>query len=215
MHMIEDEATITEWLTYLKPLKISRRDFDRERTRLSQLAGRQAMVNDTIWGLLNAAVSRFAGDGRRLWICYSEMAELAASELKDPNPYLSLAGRYGGACLQRHPDPMNVMINKNNEAYELEHEGKIDEAVAIYEWLLDLQYPHPGPYERLRILYSKQQQYKDAIRVCKAFIKIHRRVRYPEEAERFAGWIPKLEEKQERLREQRIRHQSHKSLLGD
>ena len=186
-----------EWLIYLKPLGVSRSDFARHHQDLSRLAGREAPINDTVWRILNSLVTKCAQDPRKLFIIYSEMAELVASEWKDPTPYLERAARYssnGFAELHRHKDPVDAMLLKSNEANDLEKQGKTEEAIALYEFCVRHKYPHPGPYERLRILYSKQKRYKDAIRVCKAFIGVHKKVGYPERAQRFAEWIAKLEQ---------------------
>jgi len=201
-----DEAIIKEWLRHLRPLRVSRRTFNRTRRQLSKLANRQAPVNDTIWAILNSLVAKHAGNDRSLYRIYLEQAELVASEGKDPSRYLYLAGQYsptGYAELQRHEDPMDIMIRENNEAYALEKQGHIPEALAIYESLRQRRYPHPKPYERMRILYTKQKDYRKAIRACKAFIRVHKRVGYPARAERLAQWIPKLEAKLEKQKQVR------------
>jgi tetratricopeptide (TPR) repeat protein len=194
----EEDAKIEEWLTYLKPLGVDRGDFLRHRQELAQAARHEVEINDTIWRMLNSLVSKYAKDQRKLFVVYSEMAELAASEWKDPTPYLERAARYspnGVAELRRHQDPMDIMVLKSNEAHDLEKQGDTGDAISIYEFLVKHKYPHPGPYERLRVLYSKQKRYKDAIRVCKAFIKVHKKVGYSDQAQKFAEWISKLEQK--------------------
>jgi len=84
----EDEATTTDWLARAGHLGVSRRDFDRHREELSKKFGTHATVNDTIWRILNVLIGR-AGDAATLRFVYSEMAALAATEGKDPKPYLA------------------------------------------------------------------------------------------------------------------------------
>jgi tetratricopeptide (TPR) repeat protein len=196
----QEDKVIEEWLAYLKSLGVSRNDFEKHRQELSDVAGYKASINDTLWRILNSLVSKYPGDHKKLFLIYSEMAELVASEWKDPTIYLEQAARYSPnrmAFLQRHQDPIDAMILKSDEASELERSGKIDEAIEVYELLLKHQYPHPGPYERLRILYSKQKKYRQAIRACEAFIKVQKRAapQYPEQVQKFAEWIPKLKQK--------------------
>ena len=196
--LTEEGAVIEEWLTYLRPLGVSKGDFERHRRELSELAGREAEINDTVWGILNSLVSKYARDREKLSLVYLEMAELVASEWKDPTQYLERAARYspsGMAILRRTQDPIDAMLLKSHEAQDLERDGKVDEAISIYELLVKYKYPHPGPYERLRILYSKRKRYRDAIKVCRAFISVHKKVGYSEQAQKFAEWIPKLQQK--------------------
>lgn len=99
--------------------------------------------------------------------------------------------------LQARMEIMNKLVLKDNEASALESAGDVDGAITLYEQLLVCRYPHPGPYERLRILYGKQKRYADAIRVCETFIAVQKiaDVQYPEVAQKFFEWIPKLQKK--------------------
>ena len=106
---------------------------------------------------------------------------------------------------------IDKMILLSNEAQVLERAGDLDTAVAIYEELVEQQHLHPGPYHRLRIFYAKQRRFKDAIRICQAFIHLEalkmesekragERIHpiYPERVKRFAEWIEKYKAKQEK-----------------
>lgn len=196
--LLNEEMGITAWINYLKPLGVSRENFDEKRQELTNLGKRQATINDTLWGILNSSVTKNVGENKRLYFIYMQMAEIVASELGDPDTQLRLAERYapnGFAMLERNPDPQNKMINMSNYAGGLEFSGKIDDAIEIYSFLLKKHFPHPGPYERLRILHSKSGNYKEAVKVCKAFIEVHKKVGYTDDANRFNDWITKYEKK--------------------
>jgi len=107
----------------------------------------------------------------------------------------------------------DAMILRSHEAQDLERAGDIENAIKIYEDLVQQHHFHPGPYIRLRILYARQRRYEDAIGICKAFIALEqtkndseRRLQdrihpiYPEEAQRFAGWIKKYQLKLQKAR---------------
>jgi tetratricopeptide (TPR) repeat protein len=63
-----------------------------------------------------------------------------------------------------------VLSRKLNEAMTLEKSGKVDEAVAIYEFLAEEDYPGTMPFDRLRIYYSKKKDYHSALRVCEKYL---------------------------------------------
>ncbi len=195
--LLSEETATDEWLAYLRPLAISKSDFNEYRQQLSMEAGGRASINDTIWRILNSSVGKYVHDKRKLYFIYLQMAELVASEWKDPHIYLEQAERYspnGFAFLERNSDPIDKMINLCNDAFEKE---KTDATIAIriYEFLLTKLYPHPGPYERLRVLYAKQGNFKEAIRVCKAFLSVSKKVGYESDAKRFKDWIEKYNAK--------------------
>ena len=62
------------------------------------------------------------------------------------------------------------MIKYDSRARELERTDQIEEAIVLYETSLAEDWPWPDPYERLRIIYTKQKKYEDALRVCHAAI---------------------------------------------
>lgn len=64
-----------------------------------------------------------------------------------------------------------------SNAQKLEKAGEIQKAVALYESCVDDGFLGSLPYERLRITYTKQEQYQNAIRVCKRYIEILEMVR--------------------------------------
>jgi len=179
-------------------LKVSAADFEAHRRNLAKKGGRDPSTNDAVWSILNSLVTKHPSDRKKLALIYTEMAELAAGEWRDPTLYLSQASTYslrGFVTLRRNRDPIDEMILRQNEARDLESQGRIDEAIAIYELLLAHAFPHPVPYERLRIIYAKEGRLQDAIRACKAFLRVEKKVGYPERAQAFREAILKLEKR--------------------
>ena len=86
--LTEEEAKIRDWLGFLEQFSISRKDFDKHRAGLTKRFGSQASVNDTVWGILNALVSK-TKDIHTLQNVYFEMERLASQEGKDPKPYVA------------------------------------------------------------------------------------------------------------------------------
>lgn len=60
----------------------------------------------------------------------------------------------------------------NNQGIAFEREGKIEEAIAIYEVNLTLKYPALHSYYRLMILYRKKKRYDDEIRIIRQALKV-------------------------------------------
>ena len=73
--------------------------------------------------------------------------------------------------LQRHTfwQELSTMLES---AQRLEDEGKLDAACALYETLALNQFIGTLPYDRLRIIYTRQKRYADAIRVCDAYLSL-------------------------------------------
>jgi tetratricopeptide (TPR) repeat protein len=84
-------------------------------------------------------------------------------------------------------------IARNNRARGLESQGKIEEAVKIYEKLLAEGFP-VGAGERLAIIYRKKKQYQDEIRVLEKDIEI---------LEKGTAWNPPIEQRKLRLEKAR------------
>jgi hypothetical protein len=55
-------------------------------------------------------------------------------------------------------------------AQELEKQGQIEGASLLYEKLVDACFTASMPYDRLRIIYTKQKQFDKALAVCESFI---------------------------------------------
>ena len=67
---------------------------------------------------------------------------------------------------------------------DLEKEGMINEAIAVYEKAIIPQLPATHPYDRLMILYRKKKDYYNEIRIIKIAISV-----FMKENERRAGRI--------------------------
>ena len=59
----------------------------------------------------------------------------------------------------------------NLKGQALEKEGKVDEAIQVYEQLLETEVDTPFTYRRLAILYRKKRSREDELRVLKAAIR--------------------------------------------
>lgn len=62
---------------------------------------------------------------------------------------------------------MSACADRNNHGLELEKNGKIDEAIAVYEDNIADGYPATHSFERLMVLYRKSKDYKQEKRVIK------------------------------------------------
>jgi hypothetical protein len=147
-----------------------------------------------------------------------EMVWLVSMEGKDPTQHLvnmvrqvkaavrlfgarSDRSKYGeaGLALSFIDPAINEMVR------DMEREGMIDAAIAVYEFRIKDEGVSIGDCDRLRILYSKQMRYDEAIRVCRAFVddaqgKTGKWDRTdPRWVKKFSDWIPKLEVKQRKL----------------
>ena len=58
------------------------------------------------------------------------------------------------------------------QAQKFEKANEIQSAIALYEQNINDGFLASLPYERLRIIYEKQKNYRNAIRVCKRYIEI-------------------------------------------
>lgn len=75
------------------------------------------------------------------------------------------------ACSKAKSQLMDVMVDRNIEGKELEKEGKIDQAIELYEANVLDRFDGSHPYERLRIHYTFACRYFDAIRVCEKYLR--------------------------------------------
>lgn len=78
------------------------------------------------------------------------------------------------------------VLNENSRliklGIDLEKEGMINEAIAVYEKAIIPQLPATHPYDRLMILYRKKKDYDNEIRIIKIAISV-----FMKENERRAG----------------------------
>lgn len=82
----------------------------------------------------------------------------------------------------------------NHKGIALEKEGKVSEAIEVYEENIKSDYPAPHSYKRLSVLYRKQKDFDNEERVIKRAIEI-----LPRDKEYFGDRLSKcirLREKQ-------------------
>jgi len=84
-------------------------------------------------------------------------------------------------------------------AIEEEKVGNVNQAVQLFEQVAEHAFPPSTPYERLRIIYTKQGFYQDAIRICKRYIEVLNMVKafwvdYPNirSIPKYQGYIDRL-----------------------
>lgn len=98
---------------------------------------------------------------------------------------------------------LNIMVDRNLNGIALEKQGLVDKAIALYEENVSDLFDGDHPYDRLRVIYSKQKRFPEAIRVCKTFVRIadtllregSPRSDLKPKREKFVNWIKKLEER--------------------
>jgi len=72
-------------------------------------------------------------------------------------------------------------VANNYKGIELEKKGEIEEAIKVYEKIVDQEFDGTHPYERLAIIYRKRRLLKDEIRVLEKaniVLKNHSRIEY-------------------------------------
>jgi hypothetical protein len=81
---------------------------------------------------------------------------------------------YGVLCAKLNVtnEILGVLVERNNLGSELERRGEIDQAIQLYEANIADCFNGTHPYERLRILYTRQGRYSDAVRVCESYFKM-------------------------------------------
>ena len=67
--------------------------------------------------------------------------------------------------------------SNNNNGILAEKEGRIDDAIRIYENSILDEYPATHSYDRLMILYRKRKDYENEIRVIKIAIRVFEKER--------------------------------------
>lgn len=70
----------------------------------------------------------------------------------------------------------DIVVNRNLSGKSFETDGRIDEAIRLYELNIGDLVDTPHPYERLRIIYTKQKRFDDAIRACQAYIEMSKQL---------------------------------------
>ena len=86
------------------------------------------------------------------------------------------------------------MVDNNLNGIELEKNGKVDEAVKLYEKNVSMGFEGNHPYDRLAIIYRKNKDYDNEIRVLEKAIAVFEKVN-PSRPDR----DPKLQRFKDRL----------------
>ncbi len=102
-----------------------------------------------------------------------------------------------GHYVMSWPNAMGYLTERNNQGIDLEKKGKIEEAIFAYEVSINDAFFGTHPYNRLRIIYSKRQWYKDAIRVCKIYLALPDR-EHGQDKPHFRHHLEKLQKKLEK-----------------
>jgi hypothetical protein len=107
------------------------------------------------------------------------------------NPYREMA--------QRIMEPFRIKLDM---AMKLEKKGQIEAAAILYEELADAGFVASMPYDRLRIIYTKQKRLQKAIDACSSFISTLKVLdsfdanpRYTKQIKEFSEHINKLKQK--------------------
>lgn len=93
---------------------------------------------------------------------------------------------------------LSQMCTLNNQGMQLEKDNHINEAVAIYEKAIQIDYPATHPYDRLMVIYRRRKDYVNEIRVIKAAISMCDKT-ISEHPERI-GYIKSVDKYRNRLR---------------
>ncbi len=66
----------------------------------------------------------------------------------------------------------SVMSERNSQAQDLEKLGEVDKATKLYERNVADMFAGTLPYDRLRVLYTRQKLYDAAIRICQSYVDL-------------------------------------------
>lgn len=95
--------------------------------------------------------------GKRLWELWKKSA---SAELDQAEKMMTEARRIE-----------HILVSRNLKGIKLEKSGDVEGAKKLYEANVRDCFDGSHPYERLRIIYSRESRPNDAIRVCEAYIK--------------------------------------------
>ena len=70
------------------------------------------------------------------------------------------------------PGAMEFLVNRNNRGIVLGKSNNVEAAIEIYELGIADAFFGTHPYDRLRIIYGKKKRFKDAIRICRAYLAL-------------------------------------------
>jgi tetratricopeptide (TPR) repeat protein len=84
---------------------------------------------------------------------------------------------YMRACVEEADRISNAMAERNQRGRDLERTGHLEEAIELYERNVSDLFDGEFPYDRLRVIYRRQNRYEDALSVCRAFVSMADRLR--------------------------------------
>lgn len=87
------------------------------------------------------------------------------------------------------------MLNNNLLGIQMEKEGKINEAIKLYEYNIAHRFEGNHPYDRLAIIYRKNKRFNDEIRVLTKAIDVFEKDVSNDRPDKF----PKLDKFKKRL----------------
>jgi hypothetical protein len=67
------------------------------------------------------------------------------------------------------PGALEMLVERNNRGILFEQNGNVEAAMVVYEVSIGDEFIGTHPYDRLRIHYTQQRWYRDALRVCEAY----------------------------------------------
>ena len=65
------------------------------------------------------------------------------------------------------------LYDKGLEGYYYESIGEIEKCIEIFEYVIENGSNIPLHFERLRIIYNRQEKYDDCYRICKIYLEIY------------------------------------------
>ena len=77
-----------------------------------------------------------------------------------------------GSRIKAAREIAQVMVNRDLSARALEREGRLSDAIRLYEANLSDKCSAVNSYDRLRVLYTEQGDIQSAIRVCYAYLMV-------------------------------------------
>ena len=89
----------------------------------------------------------------------------------------------------------DTQVDRNLKGIELEKDGKVDQAIILYERNINENFVGNHPYDRLAIIYRKRKQFDDEVRVLEKAIGVFEKI----VSEGRQDGPPKLERFKERL----------------
>ena len=118
-----------------------------------------------------AWVEQRVDQGRPLQIIMDELHErqrMMLSDHRQPEERLRAFEAYNHAIRQL----FNVMAERNERGRRLEKLEKVDQAIPLYQANIADCMQASLPYDRLRIIYTRQKRYEDAAWVCQAYLSL-------------------------------------------